>query len=141
MTTVATSGGVRAYARHRGCSHKAVQNAIRRGRLDKSVVGGRVTDFALADREWELNRLRLRPPAADEDRDLQARDIRALEVDQGQLSVTRCGATLVFGCLQPDGAAPDPDASFVVPMSAGTARSLAARLIDVASAIEGAQER
>jgi hypothetical protein len=49
---------VRAYAKHRGVRHSAVQRAIEVGRLCRSVVRdakGRasITDVAAADREWE----------------------------------------------------------------------------------------
>ena len=49
---------VRAYAKHRGVRHSAVQRAIEVGRLSRSVVRdakGRpsITDVAEADREWE----------------------------------------------------------------------------------------
>lgn len=49
---------LRAYARHRGINHSAVQAAIKNGRLSRSVVRdgkGRpgITDAAAADREWE----------------------------------------------------------------------------------------
>jgi hypothetical protein len=53
------AGSLRAYARHRGCSHQAVRKAIVGKRLLRSIAteGGRVTvtDFQLADREWETN--------------------------------------------------------------------------------------
>jgi hypothetical protein len=56
------SGSLRAYARHRGCSHQAVRKAIATGRLDRSV--GRVDGkpricFGLADEEWSANTGRL----------------------------------------------------------------------------------
>lgn len=44
----------RAYARHRGVSHTAVQKAIRDGRLSKAIVKGKI-DPTIADEEWELN--------------------------------------------------------------------------------------
>lgn len=55
---VTTSGGLRAYARHRGVTPRAVEKAIATGRLLTSVrrAGRRVViDFALADAEWEQN--------------------------------------------------------------------------------------
>lgn len=48
--------GIRAYARHRGVSHQAVMQAIKRGRLSASVVGegrGKKLDRRVADLEWE----------------------------------------------------------------------------------------
>lgn len=50
-----TKVSIRAYARHRRLAHRAVQVAIERGKLDKSVTGkGRQTriDVELADQEW-----------------------------------------------------------------------------------------
>src|SRR5690349_19377730 len=49
---------VRAYAKHRGVRHSAVQRAIEVGRLSRSVARdakGRpsITDVTEADREWE----------------------------------------------------------------------------------------
>jgi hypothetical protein len=49
---------VRAYAKHRGIRHSAVQRAIETGRLSESVVRnlkGRpaISDATVADREWE----------------------------------------------------------------------------------------
>jgi hypothetical protein len=49
---------VRAYARHRGISHTAVQAAIRKGRLAASLKreGKKVSiDAAVADQEWTAN--------------------------------------------------------------------------------------
>ena len=57
-------GGVRAYARHRrakgmtGTTHRSVQAAIKRKRLDKSVSvvdGVPLIDFEQADQEWADN--------------------------------------------------------------------------------------
>lgn len=53
----------RAYAAHRGCALRAVQEAIENGRLKDSVIWGdwrgkpaaRIRDVALADAEWERN--------------------------------------------------------------------------------------
>jgi hypothetical protein len=52
-----TTTSLRAYARHRGCALNAVQEAIRSGRLTKSVkrVKGRppqIANVAAADAEW-----------------------------------------------------------------------------------------
>ena len=48
---------VRAYARHRGCTHQAVRKAIHEGRLEASIthVKGKpkIADIELADKEWE----------------------------------------------------------------------------------------
>lgn len=56
---VPLSGGIRAYARHRGTSHTAVQRAIRGRRLVKSLSadskGAVLIDFAVADAEWEAH--------------------------------------------------------------------------------------
>lgn len=50
---------VRAYARHRGVTHRAVQNAITKGRLVGSVGRGSrgptIVDVILADHEWDRN--------------------------------------------------------------------------------------
>lgn len=48
----------RAYAQRRGCSHTAVQKAVKSGKLNRSLikVGKRVLiDPAIADREWRDN--------------------------------------------------------------------------------------
>lgn len=78
MSEVAKQGSqsIRAYARHRGCTHRAVQRAIKTGRVSKAlvVVNGRprIADFELADREWLANtnvfkaRFRRVPVAADQ---------------------------------------------------------------------------
>ena len=51
---------VRAYARHRGCSHTAIQRAISTGRLAASIVRlpGKPPKVlaAVADQEWDRNR-------------------------------------------------------------------------------------
>lgn len=52
--------GVRAYARHRGCSLYAVQKAVRDNRVtavERNAVTGRLTgiDQELADRQWQEN--------------------------------------------------------------------------------------
>jgi hypothetical protein len=49
---VALTGGIRAYARHRGTTHRAVQKARDDGRIQ--VVDG-VIDFEAADRAWLAN--------------------------------------------------------------------------------------
>jgi hypothetical protein len=50
---------LRAYAKRRNCSHVAVRNAIKAGRLVKSVVDvdgqPKIADPELADREWKAN--------------------------------------------------------------------------------------
>jgi hypothetical protein len=57
---------LRAYARHRGCALNAVQQAIRAGRLSKSVKrdaeGGYSIDPKRADVEWEASTLSDRTP-------------------------------------------------------------------------------
>lgn len=68
--------GVRAYARHRGCSHPAVINAIASGRLKDSVRDGKVVDVALADREWSRNTSYSEAPVAIQEREA-AREIAA----------------------------------------------------------------
>lgn len=46
----------RAYAKHRGCHHQAVREAIQAGRLSRSLTpDGRIADIAAADAEWEAN--------------------------------------------------------------------------------------
>jgi hypothetical protein len=62
--------GVRAYARHRGCTHHAVQKAIKTGRLSAASVGRNskghpAIDPAAADKEWDQNTdaLQQREPA------------------------------------------------------------------------------
>lgn len=60
---------LRAYARHRGCQLKAVQDAIRDGRLRKSLtVDKKITSAEDADAEWAAttltNRIPLTGPAA-----------------------------------------------------------------------------
>lgn len=45
----------RAYARHRGVSHKAVQKAIAGGRLTGAVDAAGRVDVAAADRAWAAN--------------------------------------------------------------------------------------
>ena len=47
---------LRAYSRHRGCSLAAVQEARDSGRLVESLTAdGKISDAALADREWDAN--------------------------------------------------------------------------------------
>lgn len=64
---------VRAYARHRGCTHQAVRKAIDDGRLEGSVVRVRgqakIADVELADREWTANTRAAdpAPPPGEED--------------------------------------------------------------------------
>lgn len=65
---------VRAYARHRGVSHTAVQRAIARGRLSrclgKNAAGEwRIVDVALADQEFDANGDLTRAPAAIKERE------------------------------------------------------------------------
>ena len=63
-------GGQRAYARHRGCTHRAVQVAIASGRIS-TLAGGKL-DFAVADREWRENtNLIHRPPRQDDSPELR----------------------------------------------------------------------
>lgn len=45
----------RAYAKHRGVSHVAVQRAVKSGRLGAAVVNGKIADAELADRLWAQN--------------------------------------------------------------------------------------
>lgn len=76
--------GIREYARHRegrglaGATHRAVQVAIRDGRLVKAVRDGKI-DAAVADAEWSATTLSQRIPRtgptsvdADDDDDLPA---------------------------------------------------------------------
>lgn len=65
---------VRAYARHRGVSHTAVQRAIARGRLSRSLgknAAGewRIVDVALADREFDANGDLTRAPSVIKERE------------------------------------------------------------------------
>jgi hypothetical protein len=46
------TGSLRAYARHRGCTLRAVQKAVESKRI--SLTGGKV-DFEQADRDWQKN--------------------------------------------------------------------------------------
>ncbi|AGC43265.1 hypothetical protein MYSTI_01934 [Myxococcus stipitatus DSM 14675] len=46
---------IRAYAKHRGCSHVAVLKAIKRGRLVKSITPDKKVIPSIADREWIEN--------------------------------------------------------------------------------------
>lgn len=66
MAEVAAPLSLRAYAKHRGCTHGAVRKAIATGRLAESVVevDGQpaISDAELADLEWEENTTRA--PAA-----------------------------------------------------------------------------
>lgn len=59
---------VRAYAKHRKVTHRAVQKAIATGRLKDSIGyrGGKpyIKDVTLADREWRENASRTPPAAA-----------------------------------------------------------------------------
>lgn len=48
---VIEGGSLRAYARHRGVTLRAVQKARDTGRI--TLVNGKVPDFGLADQEWE----------------------------------------------------------------------------------------
>lgn len=56
MNTTPKRLSARAYARHRGCDHKAVTQAIEIGRLHKSVKRGQDGEYAIdpkrADIEW-----------------------------------------------------------------------------------------
>ena len=72
--TAANSLSVRAYARHRGVSHTAVQRAIKSQRLVRSLgrnAAGewQIVDVALADQEWDANGDLTRAPAAIKERE------------------------------------------------------------------------
>ena len=67
---------MRAYARHRGCSHPAVLNAIKSGRLRDSVRDGKIVDVALADREWARNTVLAEAPVYVREREA-AREVAA----------------------------------------------------------------
>lgn len=65
---------VRAYARHRGVSHTAVQRAIARGRLSRSLgknAAGewRIVNVELADQEFDANGDLTRAPAVIKERE------------------------------------------------------------------------
>lgn len=83
--------GQREYARHReslglvGTTHRAVQVAIRDGRLVNALVGGKI-DAAIADREWSDTTLEDRvpitgptSPASDDDDDELPADVPSLK--------------------------------------------------------------
>ena len=58
------TGGVLAYAKHRGVSHASIQRAAARGRIPVTRHNGRIViDFEVADRAWEANRAKPAPPA------------------------------------------------------------------------------
>lgn len=68
MKKATTGMSQHAYAKHRGVTHRAVQKAIKAGRLNRSVKDGRITDAALADQEWADNsdeRKRREPSTSD----------------------------------------------------------------------------
>jgi hypothetical protein len=54
---------IRAYARHRGCTHEAVRKALATGRIRRAADG--TIDPAAADQDWaQATTPRPRPPAA-----------------------------------------------------------------------------
>lgn len=72
--SAAKSLSVRAYARHRGVSHTAVQRAIKSQRLVRSLgrnAAGewQIVDVALADQEWDANSDLTRAPAVIKERE------------------------------------------------------------------------
>jgi hypothetical protein len=68
---------LRAYAKHRGCHLNAVQRAIASERIRQAVVRvdgvPKITDFALADREWSDNTDSAKVPLAVQLRDEERR--------------------------------------------------------------------
>lgn len=132
MTTETSSqtGGIRAYARHRGITHRAVQVAVDRGRLDASVTrtedGRVVIDFALADAEWQANSSR---PTKAPPRPAGADDVE-------HFSVLAHEGAVVVAALRPDGDDDDLDAWLVWQLEPASARRLAARLDAVATLAE-----
>lgn len=73
-----------AYARHRGASPKAVSNAVKTGRLKKSVTFSKaghpkITDVVLADREWEASTDLTKAPGSVKERADRRRDGEAPE--------------------------------------------------------------
>ena len=138
--TSETTGGIRAFARHKGVSHSVVSKAITTGRLARSVstVGGRtVIDFALADEEWDQNRtrvpmLRKLLTREEEDRRVMEGDVTDLEVPYDSIGVFWTGNSVVVGVLKPSGDRPDQDDSYVTCMSRDTAHLLAMRLLQMA---------
>lgn len=109
------------YARHRGCSLQAVGKAARSGRLRHSLVqtsrGLKVADLALADREWAENSQRPKPRAVEADINTPLDHLSVCSVQQSiLLSVEHDGVW-----------------DTIVPLSAPTARALAAALFTEAS--------
>lgn len=70
--------GIRAYARHRGVSHTAVQKALRAGRIQAEADGS--IDPVRADRAWAGNTAAApaapAPPQREEVRSEEVRDVR-----------------------------------------------------------------
>jgi hypothetical protein len=130
MSDAAKQGGVRAYARHRGVQHAAVQKRIARGHLVDSIarVNGRVViDFRKADEEWARNTSRVRAsPAA-----------QVPLVDSGQLSVLVVGGLIA---LAYDADARDDSESWrLFDMTRATAIELGERLLAIANGKPGAR--
>lgn len=90
----------RAYARHRGCAHATVRQAIKDGRLSESIVAvdgrAKIADIELADREWEaktkpIPKGTLAPPRPDlPDKELDMPEARLRhEIERWRLAQVR----------------------------------------------------
>jgi hypothetical protein len=116
------TGGVRAYARHRGVGHASIQRAIARGRIPITRRAGRIViDFAEADRAWEENRARL-PPASMEPLAAAASDV---SIPLGHFSCFRLNGQLALAVSEPGHEA----AAVVLPLEDLTAIDIAIALL------------
>lgn len=116
------TGGVRAYARHRGCSHASVQRALSRGRIHGRQRDGRIViDFDEADRAWEENRSKL-PPAS------TAAPVAAaasVSIPLEHFSLFRINRQLVLAVSTPD----HEGEAVLVPIQDDTGTEIALRLL------------
>ncbi len=128
-----TTHSFRAYARHRGCAHGAVQQAYRRGRLKDSVVvvagKPRIVDFGVADVEWERNTNHMKRSTFANGQEQGPAGLTLVDTDR--LSVIRTGGHVVLCWLKSAGSngdGPDPDNDPLFALTIGGASVLAKAL-------------
>jgi hypothetical protein len=136
---VAKTLTIRGYARHRGCSHQAVRQAIKRNRLVNSIVrdaAGRVVivDARAADKEWAERTLGKAPNAirerdADRERARTGAANRGTTIPLNRLSAFKLGGLIHVAMLS---SADGTDLEQVFSLEPRTARALAAGLWEAA---------
>jgi len=124
---------LRQYAKHRGCSPAAVSKAVRDQRLVESVAvqngRPRILSFLKADEEWRHNTDSTKAPARVREDASSGAGIPVFPADRFTVFTHR--SLVIFGALK--GADLDLDRDNAWPMSAATARELAAKLLEAAA--------